>query len=100
MWKCKSCGHANNNSSKKCHGVNCKALREFEAIELPKVIIKEKEAKKVYDYCPKCKKDVFWIAKRYKGKGGYWGCLSCHRTAKLIGKPKPFPVEVENAAIR
>jgi len=95
MWLCKNCGYKNNNASLKCHGVNCKAEREHAAIEQPHSVTKQKEAKKVYDFCPKCHKDTFWDAARFKGKKA-WRCTSCHKIAFLIGKPKPMPVEVEN----
>lgn len=99
MWLCSRCKHKNNNSSQRCHGHNCKAERNKEAYELPIQITKVQEAKKVYDYCPNCKKDTFWISKRYKGKGGYWGCMECNRTAKLIGKSKPIPEGISIAEI-
>jgi len=95
MWECKNCGFKNGNSNLKCHGVNCKAERKADAIEQPYKVTKEHGMKKVFDYCNKCCKDTFWIATRYKGKKA-WRCMSCQRTAFLIGKPKPFPIEVEN----
>jgi len=90
MWICKQCKTSNNNSSKKCHGENCKALRDNEAIELPVQLTKHKDTKKVYDYCPKCWKDTWWLKTSYKGKKA-WKCIECNSKAFLIGKPKPFP---------
>jgi hypothetical protein len=94
MWLCSNCGHKNNNSNLKCHGINCKAERNYAAIEQPIKVIKEKGMKKVYDFCPKCHKDTFWTPARFKGKQA-WRCVSCKKVAFLIGKPKPFPIEVE-----
>jgi len=98
VWICKECGHKNNNSNLKCHGVKCKAERITSAVEQPPQVKKLKEVEKVYDACPKCHKDTIWIATRFKGKKA-WRCTSCQRTAILIGKPKPFPVEVESLKI-
>ena len=93
MWECKQCGYKNNNSSQSCHGEKCKAMREFEAIEIPKKIIKIREVKKVYDYCPKCTKDTFWTSDRFKGRKA-WRCVECKSLAFLKGKSKPLPEEV------
>jgi hypothetical protein len=90
MWECKQCGTKNNNSSKRCHGENCKALREYEAIELPTQLTKQKDTKMVYDRCPKCWKDRYWVKTKYKNKKA-WRCVDCDSLAFLIGKPKPFP---------
>jgi len=94
MWECKVCGYKNNNSSWSCHRAGCKAEREHSAVEQPPKVKKMKEIEKVYDACPKCHKDTIWVATRFKGKKA-WRCTSCQRTALLIGKPKPFPIEVK-----
>lgn len=101
MWQCKQCFYKNNNSTKKCHGDNCKALRDLEAYELPIKIIKEAKKKdpRVYDFCPNCRKDTFWLPRRYEGKKA-WSCTVCYKIAILKGKSKPFPEEIKNAEIR
>lgn len=92
MWECKNCGEKNNNSSLKCHGLNCNADRAHSAKEIPLKITKEREIKKVYDFCPKCRRDTYWVAVRFKGKN-HWRCTVCKKIAVLIGKSKPMPVE-------
>ena len=93
MWLCKNCGFKNNISSLKCHGISCKADREHAAFEQTINIKKEKEEKKVYDWCPKCLRDTFFTQARFKGKQA-WRCTRCKKLMWLIGKPKQIPIEV------
>lgn len=96
MWLCKQCGYKNNNSSERCHGENCKALRNTEALELPTVLINEKKEmdKTVYDWCSVCAKDQFFSKiKRVRFRMMY-RCHGCHKTFVKIGKNKPKPTEV------
>lgn len=94
MWKCKICQLKNNNSSEKCHTKNCKGIRETDSFEMPVEIKKEKPEKRVYDYCPVHQKDVIWIQGRWHGKK-VWRCThGGHKPAILLGKSKPFPIEL------
>ena len=98
MWKCKQCKTKNNNNSMKCHGTNCKAEKEHEAIltqEQQKS--KELEIKRmVLDYCPKCKKETRFIFLRWKGKQKRYKCVECGANCNQISKSKavaePFAV--------
>lgn len=95
MWQCKKCNHKNNNSSEKCHGHNCKGIREKVALEIPvQLIKKEKKVKKLYDFCPACQKDMFFTETRWKGRKA-WSCESGkHRPCNFTGKSKPFPLQL------
>ena len=94
MWKCKKCNHKNNNSSEKCHGLYCEAKREIDSYEKPVEIQKEKKIKQIYDYCPACKKDMFFTETRWKGSKA-WSCESGkHRPCNFTGKSKPFPLHL------
>ena len=94
MWKCSKCNYKNNNSSEKCHGFDCKAKKETDSFEKPVEIQKKKEAKKIYDFCPACKKDMFFTKTRWKGKTA-WSCESgTHRPCDFTGKSKPFPLHL------
>ena len=94
MWKCKKCNHKNSNSSEKCHGKNCNGIREIVAFELPIQLVRAITRKRVYDFCPVHGKDVIWTETKYHGKKT-WRCqFGGHRPAILIGKSKPFPLEL------
>lgn len=94
MWLCNKCGFKNSNSSEKCHGYNCKAIKEKQVFENPIVVKKEKLVKRIYDYCPIHQKDVIWVEGKWHGKK-VWRCThGGHKPAILIGKSKPFPIEL------
>lgn len=92
MWLCSKCQHKNNNSSKACHGHNCNGIREEVAFEIPvSQLPSKKKEKRILDYCPSCKKDMFFTPTRWEGKSGYWRCEShSHRPCELIGRSKPI----------
>lgn len=96
MWQCKDCKTNNNNSSKKCHGINCKGVREQIAMELPSFIVKEQEImdKTVYDFCSVCMKDQYFSKFERKGLKRLWKCHGCHKSFMKIGKTKPKPEQV------
>ena len=102
MWECKICGYQNNNSSEKCHGLNCKALRGY----IPD------NKKKVLDNCPKCAKETIFIFERNKmveveevtpGLDGMqvkrvktrvekrYRCTECHSLCRQTGRSKHVP---------
>ena len=98
MWTCKRCKTKNNNSSEKCHGKNCKAERQKDAVltqEQQKSI--ELEVKRmVLDDCPKCKKETKFTFLRWKGKDKIYRCVECGSDCKQISRSKqvaePFAV--------
>jgi hypothetical protein len=96
MWQCKRCKTNNNNSSKKCHGKNCKGIREQTALELPTEIVKAKQEMEqtVYDFCSVCMKDQYFSKTIKKSFRQLWRCHGCHKTFMKIGKSKPKPEEV------
>ena len=97
MWKCNLCNYKNNNSSEKCHGLNCKGIKEINASQLPTQDAnkaKIKKDKRIYDFCPACKDDKFFTSVRWKGKKA-WSCESGkHRPCDFTGKSKPFPLHL------
>lgn len=93
MWLCKKCKYKNSNSNEKCHGIGCDQVKKKSMIKVQKSdIIKEpKKIKRIYDFCPACKKDTVSVETRYKGKQA-WRCTNApHRPSYLRGKSKPFP---------
>lgn len=95
MWLCKKCNHKNSNSSLNCHGLNCDGKQETDHFESPTIEIKnEKPKKRIYDYCPVHQKDVVFVESRWHGKK-VWRCThGGHKPCILIGKSKPFPIEL------
>ena len=94
MWICRKCKHSNSNSSKTCHGKKCDGIREKDEIKKPVELRKEKPRKRVYDFCPVHGKDVIWVQGRWHKKN-VWRCtVGGHKPAILIGKSKPFPLEL------
>lgn len=98
MWKRKQCFYKNNNSSERCHGKNCKAEKQHEAI-----LTQEQQKSKnleikrmVLDDCPKCKKETKFTYLRWKGKHKIYKCLECGAECKQISRSKqvvePFAV--------
>lgn len=101
MWKCSLCNYKNNNSSKQCHGDNCKGLRG----QIPD------KTKKVLDDCPKCGKQTVFtfernkmvevevltvegtkrtktrVEKRYR-------CTECQSLCRQTGRSKAVPLEL------
>lgn len=96
MWICKQCDYKNNNSSQRCHGEKCKALRQFEALEIPKKILNEKKEfeKTVYDWCSVCQKDQYFTKTGRVNLKMRYICHGCHKPFVKIGKNKPKPTEV------
>lgn len=92
MWICSKCDYKNSNSNKNCHGVNCNANKEKNGIiELREIPKQKKTVKRVLDYCPVCKKDMFFTPAKWEGKVGYWSCEShSHRVMELTGRTKPI----------
>lgn len=93
MWKCKKCKTKNNNSSLKCHGPGCDGTKIKSAVKPKEVKVETKppKIKRIYDFCPACKKDTVSVETRYKGKQA-WRCTNAvHRPSYLRGKSKPFP---------
>lgn len=93
MWLCNKCGFKNTNSSEKCHGIDCKGMREDHAVELPTSIKKEKEA--IFDYCPTCKSMQYFSWAKWKKIVSGWRCHKClkfYRIKKEKGKKKNLTV--------
>lgn len=94
MWKCKQCGFINNNSSEKCHGMNCKALRQYEAVTLPEKLVKPIKTKDVLDYCPVCKKDNKFVYVGRRKLQKVFKCVQCHKEFRQYGKSRELPEEM------
>lgn len=93
MWICNKCQYKNNNSSETCHGKNCDGtkIKDTLIIQGVNIVKKKKEKKKVLDYCPACKKDMFFTQIKRKGKPDWWFCESHkHRPCELVGRSKPI----------
>ena len=93
MWLCKRCGFKNNNTNEKCHGIDCNAIREYEAILQfeTQTAIENRDHRRVLDKCPKCKKDTIFVFKRMKAKRKIFNCTECNSSCFQIGKSKPVP---------
>lgn len=93
MWICKECGFKNNNSSKRCHGNECKVERQFGAIELPKVLTVKKE-KEYRAFCPKCGRPVVVVKSGRLKFRVIWRCNSCH--GRFFGSGKAEEIKNVN----
>ena len=100
MWKCSICGFKNNNSSLKCHGIDCVGIKQGDSIITEsKPVVKQKKIKRIYDFCPACQRDMFFTPTTWKGKKA-WSCESkSHRPTNFSGKSKPIPEEMKIAEI-
>lgn len=106
MWICSKCNHKNNNSSEKCHGHECNAIKSLDGIiQLRDISKKEKtfDIKKVKvepyvkDYCQNCREKTIFKFSRSRisreGKQGIFSkrqlhyiCLQCNRRSVMVGK--------------
>ena len=96
MWECKQCFYKNNNSTERCHGKNCKAEREFQALEIPVAIQNEgkDQEETVYDWCSVCGKDQYFTKTGRVNFRMRYKCHGCHKPFIKIGKNKVKPSEV------
>lgn len=93
MWECKKCHYHNSNSNKTCHGKGCKVVKKQDMVkvQVSDIIKKPEPVKRIYDFCPFCKKDVVCRSTTWKGKPA-WRCTNgVHKPMILKGKSKPFP---------
>ena len=81
MWQCKKCDYKNSNSSEKCHGLDCKAIRDSDAVEIPQAIVNLEidKMETIEDYCPKCMKKQFFSKDSRKTFRWRWRCHGCHK---------------------
>ncbi len=96
MWECKKCHFKNNNSSEKCHGVECEGTKSKNAKKKPGEVQNEHVPERIYDFCLVCKKDVILIETRHKGEKVFRCTNAVHRVQRVIGKTKPIPHELLN----
>lgn len=89
MWLCEKCNHKNNNSSERCHGLNCNEKRSY---IFTQEHVENKE--RVLDTCPKCRKETIFTFKRSKGKKKIFVCNECGKSCFQVGKSKPVPEEM------
>lgn len=90
MWICNLCQFKNDDSSIKCHGLNCDGVVTNNADQIPKFTGR----KTTIDECPKCHEEKTLVAVGRKGLRVLWKCPTCKSKMIRIAPYKPKGVTI------
>lgn len=82
MWQCPRCNFENQNSSKRCHGIDCDEPTTIN----PSV---EETNDTVLDFCPVCKKEMHFSKDSKKRLRWRWKCHGCKKLFRRKGEYVP-----------